>query len=397
MNPPRATRTPAYDAAWRDPAHVIGLWESPAPPDPRLFAHRTRGPWWDLLEAAGVTLLITREYEHLVIALHARHGRPSVSYLPVPHPSGIAVDLAERTVYLASTRNPNQVIALRPTTGAVARSDVAVADPRTGVLTPVRSWFFPGCLYIHDLARVGDALHAASTGMNAVVRLDPAGGQTPVWWPACMDRPASTPRFDKNFIQLNSIAAGPDLVRSYFGASAARMSSRRPGHRHFPVDGRGVIFHGGTREVVCSGLTRPHSTRLRRGRVWVNNSGYGQVGVMSDAAFLPVAGLCGWTRGLCFHGPLAFVGTSRVLPGYHAYAPGLDPRRSRCGVHAVDTRTGAVLASLFWPHGTQIFAVEALPRRWASVLPFARGAGDRLRPKARFFYTFKTNHQGETA
>ena len=54
-------------------------------------------------------------------------------------------------------------------------------------------------------------------------------------------RPAG-PRFEKNYLQLNSIAAGPTLESSYFGASAANLSQRRPGHRNFPVDGRGVVF-----------------------------------------------------------------------------------------------------------------------------------------------------------
>jgi hypothetical protein len=148
------------------------------------------------------------------------------------------------------------------------------------------------------------------------------------------------PRFGRNFLQLNSIAAGRTLASSFFSASAAVPSARRPGHLNFPVDGRGVIFSGRTRDVVATGLTRPHSARLHEGTLWVDNSGYGEFGRITDARFEPVIRLKGWTRGLCITDKIAFVGTSRVIPRFRHYAPGLDVDRSRCGIHAVDLQTG---------------------------------------------------------
>ena len=97
-----------------------------------------------------------------------------------------------------------------------------------------------------------------------------------------------------------------------------------PGQRNYPVDRRGVIFSGATREPVVRGLTRPHSARIWRRKLWVNNSGYGEFGTAGDGAFVTVARLPGWTRGLAFAGGYAFVGVSRVIPRFSAYAPGLD-------------------------------------------------------------------------
>jgi uncharacterized protein (TIGR03032 family) len=118
------------------------------------------------------------------------------------------------------------------------------------------------------------------------------------------------------------------------------------------------VFSGRTREPIARGLTRPHSARLHRGELWVDNSGYGQVGRIESGRFEVVASLPGWTRGLCFAGGVAFVATSRVLPRYAAYAPGLSVRSSVAGVHAVDARTGRRLGSLRWPSGNQLFALE---------------------------------------
>jgi len=66
---------------------------------------------------------------------------------------------------------------------------------------------------------------------------------------------------------------------------------------------------------------------------------------------------------------VALVGTSRVIPRFRTYAPGLDLDRSVCGVHALDTHSGELLGSLIWPEGNQVFAVEALPLSITSGFP----------------------------
>lgn len=376
-----------HHAAWRDPAQVASQWREACDIDAKLLRHTVRDAWWETLAATGATLLVTREYEHLVMALRADDDGPHVSYMQLPHPSGLAVDRKRGVVHVASTRNPNQVYDLAPVTALTDRRDVDSPGLAGRPLVPVRSRFLPGCLYMHDLAFIGGELHANAVGHNAVARLTEHGYER-VWWPRCIETD-NGPLFNLNYLQLNSIAAGNDLSSSWFSASTDRVSARRPGHRNFPVDRRGVIFSGATREVCARGLTRPHSARLLSGRVWVDNSGYGEVGV-ADGDFTPVARLPGWTRGLCFHGRIAFVGTSRVIPRFRQYAPGLDVDASLCGVHAVDTRSGAVLGSLLWPYGNQIFALDWIPSAVATGFPFAAGT---RRPSARektLFYAFAT-------
>jgi uncharacterized protein (TIGR03032 family) len=375
--------------ALRDPAQIVAQWEPATSPDPALLRARASRGWWELLAELGITLLVSREYEHLLIGMSAPEGRPHATHLALPHPSGIAIDPARARVYVASTRNPNQVYTFMPVTGSGTRKDRPHAPPPDRPLLPVASRFLPGSLYLHDLALIGGRLHGNAVGENAVVSI-PADTQVErVWWPRCIETP-SGPEFARNHIQLNSIAAGPDLASSFFSASASEMTSRRPGHRNFPVDGRGVIFSGTTREPVAGGLTRPHSARLHDGRLWVDNSGYGEVGVVADGRFDPVARLPGWTRGLCFAKGLAFVATSQVIPRFRQYAPGLDSERSVCSVFALDAATGEVRESIRWPGGNQIFAVEALPTgvTWG----FPQGARRRSGSErmTRLFYSFET-------
>jgi uncharacterized protein (TIGR03032 family) len=378
-----------HHAEWRHPAQIASQWQEAAETDPRLLRATTRGRWWETLAAAGITLLVSREYEHLLMALRADATGPAVSYMRMPHPSGIVADRDGMTVHVASTRNPNQTYDLRPVTGLMDRLDRALPSLDERPLVPVRSRFLPGSLYLHDLALIGGRLHANAVGQNAVIRLHDDGAYERAWWPRCIERDGA-PVFGQNHIQLNSIAAGPDLEGSYFSASTDSLSARRPGHRNFPVDRRGVIFSGATREPIARGLTRPHSARLHDGRVWVANSGYGELSLVRDGRAEPIIRLPGWTRGLCIVGGVAFVGTSRVIPRFRQYAPGLDVEQSRCGLHAVDLASGTILGSLFWPSGNQIFAIDWLPAAEASGFPFRVGARRDLDRTISLFYAFQT-------
>jgi uncharacterized protein (TIGR03032 family) len=149
-----------------------------------------------------------------------------------------------------------------------------------------------------------------------------------------------------------------------------------------------VIFSGATRDICVRGLTRPHSARLHGGRVWVDNSGYGEL-VSADpneSRYDVITRLPGWTRGLSFTDDVAFVGTSRVIPRFQHYAPGLTQGANVCGVHAVSLDSGRILGSCVWPRGDQIFAVDWIPNTISEGFPFAPGV--TARDSRAFFYSF---------
>jgi uncharacterized protein (TIGR03032 family) len=307
--------------------------------------------------------------------------------MPVPHPSGIAFDRGRGRVHVASTRNPNRVIDLAPATGHLRRADAPAPDLSGRPLIPERARFYPGALYMHDLAMLGGELHANAVGENAVALLPEGGGYERVWWPRAIER-RGRPDFSRNHIQLNSIAAGPDLDRSFFTASSDAIGRARPGQLSFKVDRRGVVFSGETGEPVARGLTRPHSARLHRRRLWVLDSGYGGVCHVRGSEVQTVAALPGWTRGLGFRGGVAFAATSRVIPRFRRYAPGLDLERSVCGVHAIDAGSGEVLGSIVWPGGNQVFAVEPVPASFSLGFPPPAGARNPAEPTKRLFYAY---------
>ncbi len=388
-----------HNSRWRSPIQVITYWEEASEFYPSLFLYQTYGKWWETLEAMKLTLLVTREYEHLVLALCVVKETPHISYLRIPHPSGLVVNKAERTVYIASTRNPNQVYTLKAIDSTLLRKDTQkyVFDGAP-LLIPTSITNFPGCLYLHDLALINGNLYGNSTGQNAVVHLELGEGSSyeKVWWPRCIEI-SNKPACDQNYIQLNSIAAGENLQSSFFTASTDKISFRRPGHQNFPVDGRGVVFSGKTREPITRGLTRPHSARLFEGKIWLDNSGYGEVGFIDKNCFIPVMHLSGWTRGLCLTQGVAFVGTSQVIPRFQQYAPGLRLGSSRCGIHIIDISSGSVIGGLVWPYGNQVSTIDWVFQDLIKGFPFyifkskySKSIGKEL------FYTFDLKNQKKT-
>jgi uncharacterized protein (TIGR03032 family) len=384
---PGARPKHGHDAAWRDPAQVVALWEHANPVSPELLRCEVYGDWWNVLERLDVCLVVSREYEHLLIALTVTPEGIRQSFMVLPHPSGLAFNSRTNRLHVASTRNPNQLYVLAP---AHSTEDGAQMDGPVpgGPLAPLSASFLPGRLYLHDLALIDGSLHGNAVGLNAIVRFAEPNTYEVVWWPRSIERDGR-PDLTRNYLQLNSIAPGEDLRSSFFSASVEAPSARRPGHRNFPVDRRGVIFSGLTREPIAHGLTRPHSARLHRGEVWVDDSGYGRVGIARDGHLATVAQLPGWTRGLTFVDDVAFVGTSRVIPRFAHYAPGLDVEHSICAVHALNSHSGEVLGSIVWPVGNQIFSIAALPRTTTLGFPAVAGRRQGGRAIESFFLSYR--------
>ncbi|MCF8448802.1 MAG: TIGR03032 family protein [Taibaiella sp.] len=359
------------NAALRHPSEIFGTSFEQAGITANTLKYKASASFTALLHRLGITLIVGREYENMLIALSSSDGtKLRQSFFHLPHPSGIAVDHKNNSMYVAATRNPNQIIEFRLTKNHLDRLKFS-GKPEQNLLMPARSKYYPGEYYFHDLALSKNKLYANSVGMNCIIEvdMDSPTPEKPLWWPTCVDK-NGTPDTRANYIQLNSIAIGESLSKSYFSASGAKISARRPGHANYPVDKQGVIFSGKTGEVVATGLTRPHSARLHNGKVWVANSGYGEVGYIENGKLVPAFRFDGWTRGLCFVGNILFAGVSRVLPRFRQYAPGIKSLKQTCAVVAIDTEKGNVIGEIQFPYGNQLFAMDYMLSANCSGFPF---------------------------
>src|SRR5919204_6043952 len=120
----------------------------------------------------------------------------------------------------------------------------------------------------------------------------------------------------------------------------------------------------------------PHSPRWQDGRLWLLESGTGQLVLVDPATGRrrTVAELPGFTRGLALCGLYAFIGLSKIRKTSAMDGVPLAERREQlqCGVAVVDLRSGQVVAFLgFQTAGEEIFDVQLLPGlRFPEVIGF---------------------------
>jgi uncharacterized protein (TIGR03032 family) len=151
--------------------------------------------------------------------------------------------------------------------------------------------------------------------------------------------------------------------------SAISRSDVADGWRERRRDG-GVIVDVASGEVVAQGLSMPHSPRLHGGRLWVLNSGLGELGFVdvADGRFTPVAFCPGYARGLAFLGRWAVVGLSRPRGNQTFEGLALGERLAtkdaapRCGLLVVDCANGRVAEWLRFEHTVdELYEVAAMP------------------------------------
>jgi uncharacterized protein (TIGR03032 family) len=128
----------------------------------------------------------------------------------------------------------------------------------------------------------------------------------------------------------------------------------------------GCLLEIGSGETISRGLSMPHSPRWHDGRLWLLESGTGQLVLVDPAAGRRerVAELPGFARGLAPSGPYAFVGLSKIRKTSALDGVPLAQRREQlqCGVAVVDWRSGQVVAMLeFRTAVEEIFDVQLLP------------------------------------
>ena len=124
----------------------------------------------------------------------------------------------------------------------------------------------------------------------------------------------------------------------------------------------------------------PHSPRLCMTAgcgCWNRGQGSLAYADLPNHTWHTVATLPGFTRGIDFAGPLAFIGLSQVREtAVFSGIPLVEKQKERiCGVWVVNVQSGETVAFLRFESGVQeIFAVQIVPARFPELLEF----GDEL-------------------
>lgn len=163
----------------------------------------------------------------------------------------------------------------------------------------------------------------------------------PIWKPDFISKLAPEDRCHLNGLAM--VDGEPKYV------SAVCRSDVVDGWRDRRHDG-GVIIDIETNEIMAEGLSMPHSPRWHNGKLWILNSGSGQLGWINpkDKSFNPVAFFPGFLRGLAFHEGHAIVTLSKPR---HGRFEGLEldgklkdkDADAWCGVQIISLATGNVV------------------------------------------------------
>jgi uncharacterized protein (TIGR03032 family) len=207
------------------------------------------------------------------------------------------------------------------------------------------------------MAWVGDELWFANTAFSCLATRSEVYNFEPRWRPRFV-----TKLLPGDLCHLNGLATRDGRVRY---VTALGETDEPGGWRENKRNG-GVLIDVDSSEVIARGLSMPHSPRWHRDRLWLLESGDGSLGFVELATgkYEPIAQLPGFTRGLSFLGPLAFVGLSQVRESaVFSGIPLVERLEERtCGVWVVHIETGQTVAFVRFEDALQeIFAVEVLP------------------------------------
>lgn len=305
----------------------------------------------EVLRRAGVSLAISTYQAGKLVLARATATGVDTGFKEMRKPMGIALSGTRLAIGCGGeVRHFQRMPALAAKLAPLGQVDMAWV-PRAVHTT--------GNIDIHELAWAGDTLWAVNTRFCCLCTFAPDASFVPQWKPSFLSALAPEDR-----CHLNGLAVRDGQVRY---VTLLGRSDVAGGWRERKADGGELIDLHGER-VVCSGLSMPHSPRWYRNRLWVLESGTGglcrvdpQSGARETVVTLP-----GFTRGLDFHGPLAFIGLSQVRESAVFARLPLTERLSEriCGVWVVNIEQARIVGFLRFEDAVQeIFAVTVLPEQ----------------------------------
>lgn len=305
----------------------------------------------DWLARAGGAVLITTYQAGKVAVLGWDGTRVTLLMREFDKPLGMAVQ--GNRIALA-TRHDVWMLANAP----LLAPDYIEGQPgRYDALFLPRATYHTGDLNIHDVAMEGDDLILVNTRFSCLARLSASHNFTPIWRP-----PFVSDLVPEDRCHLNGLAMRDGKPRY---VTALGTTDEAGTWREKKAVG-GVVMDIETNEIIADGLAMPHSPRWHDGRLWVLNSGAGELLWIDPATGgrEVVCRLSGYLRGLCFVGPYALVGLCKIREK-HIFGGLPIQERCRtlhCAVAVVDLRRGTEVAMFEFTEGCEeLYDVRFLP------------------------------------
>jgi uncharacterized protein (TIGR03032 family) len=265
----------------------------------------------------------------------------------------LGMNVSGRRLVLA-TRNDVWLFADAP---LLAPDFLENAPGRYDALYLPRATYHTGDLNTHDVTLLGDEVWLAATRFSCLAKASVDFNFLPVWRP-----PFVSDLVPEDRCHLNGIAVRDGRPRYV----TALGTTDAPGAWRETKATGGVLIDIETNEILLGGLAMPHSPRWRDGRILLLNSGAGELLSVDPRDGRPetVCRLPGYLRGLCFHGPFALLGLSKIRERHIFGGLPIQQRGEtlRCGISVVDLRNGREAGFFEFTAGCEeIYDVQVLP------------------------------------
>lgn len=196
-----------------------------------------------------------------------------------------------------------------------------------------------GDVDVHDMSTDGGGrLVFVNTLFNCMATTDDKHNFIPLWRPPWISKMVPEDR-----CHLNGLAMRDGAPRYCTAVSRSDVTDGWRDKRK----GSGVVIDVESNEIVCEGLSMPHSPRWYNDTLWLIDSGTGFFGRVNldTGIFEPLTFLPGFARGLTFIGDHAVVGLSDRRENRTFQDLDLEENlrardtETRCGLHIIDLKT----------------------------------------------------------
>jgi uncharacterized protein (TIGR03032 family) len=336
------------------------------PPSTREVCYECSNNFAPILAQLGVSLAVSTYQARKLVVLGTQAGALSLGFHNFQRAMGIALAGDRMAV------GANEQVWLLRTAPQIAPHLEAGKAYDTCFLT--RGCWFTGEIQGHEMAWIGNDLWVVNTLFSCLCTLDQQHSFVPRWRPKFISALAAEDR-----CHLNGLAV--DGGKPRFATALGETNSPAAWRQNKSTGG--CLIDIAADDVIVRGLSMPHSPRVHHGRVFLLNSGEGQLVEVDPATgrVTTIAELPGYARGLAIHQGLAFVGLSRIRERSTFGGLPLEDRRNelKCGVAIVELATGNVVSTFEFCSGVEeLFDVQVIPAKLPAISgPYARDEGQK--------------------
>lgn len=338
---------------------------------------RNSEPFASWMSQLNGSLAVTTYQAGKIALLGWRGTQMSLLMRQFNKPMGLAVGPGKLAL---ATRHEITLLANAP----LLAPDFLLDEPgKYDALYLPRATYHTGDLNVHDLAFGTDGLWFVNSRFSCLSALSKDFSFVPRWKPPFVSELVPEDRCHLNGLAM--VDGKPKYV------TALGETDTVGGWREKKATG-GVLIDVETGAVVLRGLAMPHSPRWHQGRLWLLNSGAGEL-----LCFDPEKGSAGvvctlpaYLRGLCLIGRFAVVGMCQIREK-HIFG-GLPVQQQfqdlLSGLAVIDLPTGKLVGTFEFTAGcTEIYDVQFLPGvRNVNVLNLTDDAVRQAFPAPDFSY-----------